>query len=249
MSCSTPAAACVLPRPMGVGGLPAARRVAAGAPSDPHARRADARARRAARQARAGPRRRSLRGERDRFAGRAGDGGIRRRASSGPRARANRRPCEEVPNDPLPERARGRRFRERAGRSIRREFLRVERRAMIESVAQNNGHVVVTLTGGRIVEADAIAAFTGYRPDGALPLRADRRDVAGDRRRRAALPRHLVHHRLPLGPGREAGGPADGRARLLLRRLARLRAVEWVSAEDGVAAVGDDSRCIADESR
>ena len=77
---------------------------------------------------------------------------------------ANRRPCEEVPNDPLPER---RAVVELANSlaSDPPEFLRVERRAMIERVAQVNGHVVVTLTGGRVVEADAIAAFTGYRPD------------------------------------------------------------------------------------
>jgi hypothetical protein len=45
-------------------------------------------------------------------------------------------------------------------------FLTVERRAMIERVAQNNGHAQVTLTGDRTIDADFIAAFTGYRPDG-----------------------------------------------------------------------------------
>lgn len=77
---------------------------------------------------------------------------------------ANRRPCEEVPNDPLPER---KAVVERANALAENPpaFLRVERKAMIESVAQNNGHAVIALTGGRIVEADAIAAFTGYRPD------------------------------------------------------------------------------------
>ena len=44
-------------------------------------------------------------------------------------------------------------------------WLRVERRAMIDRVEQTNGHVTVTLTGNRRVEVDAIAAFTGYRPD------------------------------------------------------------------------------------
>jgi len=77
---------------------------------------------------------------------------------------ANRRPCEEVMNDPLPERnnvvARANALAESPP-----AFLKVERRAMIESVAQNNGHVVIALTGGRIVEADSVAAFTGYRPD------------------------------------------------------------------------------------
>ena len=77
---------------------------------------------------------------------------------------ANRRPCEEVMNDPLPERssvvARANALAENPP-----HFLKVERRAQIESVAQNNGHVVIALTGGRIVEADFVAAFTGYRPD------------------------------------------------------------------------------------
>ena len=78
---------------------------------------------------------------------------------------ANRRPCEEVPNDPLPER---RAVVERANdlASDPPPFLRIERRAMIESVAQNNGHVAVSLSGNRVVETDLIAAFTGYRPDG-----------------------------------------------------------------------------------
>jgi thioredoxin reductase len=79
----------------------------------------------------------------------------------------NRRPCEEVPNDPLPERA-GVVARANALAEAPPEFLRVERRAMIESVAQNNGHAVVALTGNRVVEADYLAAFTGYRPDGAF---------------------------------------------------------------------------------
>jgi thioredoxin reductase len=77
---------------------------------------------------------------------------------------ANRRPCEEVPNDPLPERAAVVDFANDLAENPP-EFLRVERRAMIDTVAQNNGHVDITLTGGRTVQADAIAAFTGYRPD------------------------------------------------------------------------------------
>ena len=79
----------------------------------------------------------------------------------------NRRPCEEVANDPLPER---RAIVERANALAEAppKHVRVERRAMIESVSTNNGHVVVALTGGRIVETDYIAAFTGYRPDGAF---------------------------------------------------------------------------------
>ena len=78
---------------------------------------------------------------------------------------ANTRPCEEVPNDPLPER---RAVVERANdlAADPPPFLRVERRAMIESVTQNNGHVVVALSANRIVETDYVAAFTGYKPDG-----------------------------------------------------------------------------------
>ena len=77
---------------------------------------------------------------------------------------ANRRPCEEVANDPLMERqavvARANALAEAPP-----AFLRVERRAMIERVAQTNGHATITLTGGREIEAHTIAAFTGYRPD------------------------------------------------------------------------------------
>jgi hypothetical protein len=80
---------------------------------------------------------------------------------------ANRRPCEEVMNDPLPER-RDVVARANALAEAPPAFLTVERKAMIESVAQNNGHVVLALTGGRVAEADAITAFTGYRPDAAF---------------------------------------------------------------------------------
>ena len=78
---------------------------------------------------------------------------------------ANRRPCEEVPHDPLPERSA---VVERANRLAETPppFLTVERRAMIDAVAQNNGHVSVTLSGNRTVDAEFVAAFTGYRPDG-----------------------------------------------------------------------------------
>lgn len=80
---------------------------------------------------------------------------------------SNLRPCEEVPNDPLPER---RAVVERANALAVNPppFLRIERRAMIEGVAQNNGHVVVALSAGRTLETDCIVAFTGYRPDAAF---------------------------------------------------------------------------------
>jgi len=80
---------------------------------------------------------------------------------------ANRRPCEEVMNDPLPERAR---VVERANALAEAPppFLRMERRASIDGVAQVNGHAVISLTGDRTVEIDRLAAFTGYRPEGAM---------------------------------------------------------------------------------
>jgi len=80
---------------------------------------------------------------------------------------ANRRPCEAVANDPLPERAavvdRANAFAENPP-----AFLRVERRAMLESVTQHESSVEAVLTGGRTVEVDVIAAFTGYRPDASM---------------------------------------------------------------------------------
>jgi hypothetical protein len=74
----------------------------------------------------------------------------------------NRRPCEEVANDPLPERQR---VVARANELAESGKLRVERKAMVESIAERNGFYDVMLTGGRALEVDAIAAFTGYRPD------------------------------------------------------------------------------------
>jgi thioredoxin reductase len=68
---------------------------------------------------------------------------------------ANRRPCEEIANDPLPERKRVVTTANDLAQS-----LRVERRAMIERVDGRN----VTLSGNRIVDADVIVALTGYRP-------------------------------------------------------------------------------------
>lgn len=69
---------------------------------------------------------------------------------------ANQRPCAEIANDPLPERQRVAAFANELAQSIR-----VERRAMIESIAPNGD---VTLTGNRVVNVDAIVALTGYRP-------------------------------------------------------------------------------------
>jgi len=68
---------------------------------------------------------------------------------------ANRRPCEEIANDPLPERQ-----RVVAAANTLATTVRVERRASIESITGTT----VQLTGGRSVEADAVVALTGYRP-------------------------------------------------------------------------------------
>jgi hypothetical protein len=75
----------------------------------------------------------------------------------------NRRPCQDVANDPLAER---RQVVHRANDLAESPpaFLTVERRAMIERVEQN-GSLAVTLTGDRRAEFDVIAAFTGFRPD------------------------------------------------------------------------------------
>ncbi|HEX3109280.1 MAG TPA: FAD-dependent oxidoreductase [Thermoanaerobaculia bacterium] len=68
---------------------------------------------------------------------------------------ANRNPCEEIANDPLPERQ-----RVAAAANALAQTIRVERRASIESIDVTT----VQLTGGRSVEADMIVAMTGYRP-------------------------------------------------------------------------------------
>jgi len=80
---------------------------------------------------------------------------------------ANARPCEEVANDPLPERQR---IVSIANNLAQRPpaWLRVERRAMVERIDDRNGALQVSLGGGRSVEGDFIAAFTGYRPDASM---------------------------------------------------------------------------------
>jgi glycine/D-amino acid oxidase-like deaminating enzyme len=75
---------------------------------------------------------------------------------------ANRRPCEEVANDPLPERQR---VVSRANALAESGAVRVERKAMVESIAERNGVYEIMMTGGRRIEVEEIAAFTGYRPD------------------------------------------------------------------------------------
>jgi thioredoxin reductase len=67
----------------------------------------------------------------------------------------NRNPCEEIANDPLPERQ-----RVVAAANALAQTIRVERRASMESIEGTT----VQLTGGRSVEADVIVALIGYRP-------------------------------------------------------------------------------------
>jgi thioredoxin reductase len=73
---------------------------------------------------------------------------------------ATRRPCDEVFNDPLPERRKVVSYANGLAEAPP-PFLRVERKAMLERVSDQT----VTLTGGRTIDVDRIAAFTGYRPD------------------------------------------------------------------------------------
>ena len=72
---------------------------------------------------------------------------------------ANAKPCTEIANDPLDER---RRIVEEANEAASQ--VRMERRAMVESVARSNGHLDVMLTGNRQLAVDAIVSMTGYRP-------------------------------------------------------------------------------------
>jgi len=81
--------------------------------------------------------------------------------------RPNRRPCEEVAGDPLPERA----AVVAAANALAERppaFLSVERRAMVEAFHHRDDGIEVTLTGGRTVVADHVAAFTGFRPNGGI---------------------------------------------------------------------------------
>jgi Pyridine nucleotide-disulphide oxidoreductase len=76
----------------------------------------------------------------------------------------NRRPCVEVAGDPLPERQSVvAHANELAADPL--AFLRVERRADVEAIEPANGHLAVTLSGGRGGRFDAVVGFTGYRPD------------------------------------------------------------------------------------
>jgi thioredoxin reductase len=77
---------------------------------------------------------------------------------------ANRRPCADLAYDPLPERQRTVASANDLANAPP-DWLRVERRASVEQIASTGAGFAVVLTGGRRVDADVVAAFTGYRPD------------------------------------------------------------------------------------
>jgi len=77
----------------------------------------------------------------------------------------NRRPCVEVPSDPLPER---KRVVSEANQLAAKPpaWLQVERRATVASIAEGAARTLqVSLSGGRVVVVDEIVGLTGYRPD------------------------------------------------------------------------------------
>jgi hypothetical protein len=76
----------------------------------------------------------------------------------------NRRPCVEVADDPLPERARVTAHANDLA-SNPPAFLTVERRAGVEAFEPRAGRVAVTFTGRQGGVFDAVLGFTGYRPD------------------------------------------------------------------------------------
>jgi thioredoxin reductase len=77
---------------------------------------------------------------------------------------AHRRPCVEIAGDPLLER-RSVVARANALAQDPPAFLRVERRASVESIEVDNGRLRVALGGDRGGLFDAVVGFTGYRPD------------------------------------------------------------------------------------
>jgi thioredoxin reductase len=76
----------------------------------------------------------------------------------------NRRPCEEVAADPLPER---RRVASAANDLAENPpaHLTVERLAAVVRVVTAGDTLRVTLSGGQRRDCDVLGAFTGYRPD------------------------------------------------------------------------------------
>lgn len=77
----------------------------------------------------------------------------------------NRRPCEEVADDPLLERARVVAIANDLAADPP-PFLHLERRAMVESLSWDGDRWRASLSGGRSVSCDFVAGFTGFHPDG-----------------------------------------------------------------------------------
>lgn len=78
----------------------------------------------------------------------------------------NRRPCQSMANDPLPERQRVVDAANAIAENPPPNVI-VERRAMVESVEARDGSIDVVLTNGHRHEMDVVAAMTGYRPSSA----------------------------------------------------------------------------------
>ena len=76
----------------------------------------------------------------------------------------NRFPCVDVPSDPLPER---RRIVSQANALAAQPpgWLRVERRAFVESFHEEGNVLHVQFSGGRSAMVDEVIGLTGYRPD------------------------------------------------------------------------------------
>jgi hypothetical protein len=77
---------------------------------------------------------------------------------------ANRRPCAEVAEDPLPERQRVASLANGLAQDPP-SFLSVERRAVVEAITREGDRLAVEFAGGRAGEYDVIVSMTGYRPD------------------------------------------------------------------------------------
>jgi thioredoxin reductase len=132
----------------------------------------------------------------------------------------NRRPCEEVAGDPLPERQRVVATANALAESPP-PFLTMERRAAIESFVAGDAEIEAELTGGRRVVCDYVAAFTGFGPA------------------------HTIHNELPLeiSPVTEGGARLDRAVSNLTDCLAvpRLSPRDLESGEPGYWFIGSRS--------
>ena len=77
---------------------------------------------------------------------------------------SNRRPCQEVFDDPLPQR-RDVVFRANSMAESPPSNIRVKRRANVEAVTKADAQLDVLFTDGTSERFDFIASFTGFRPD------------------------------------------------------------------------------------